>query len=153
MPVEVMVDGHAVPATWDYEQPAVQVGCVVVRTGTLDPVPGAQCTSVTVTPTGDFGGIGQRVRQMQMSFAASGYQTDGSQQIVFTVDLSTVSSVPADFQWDGAGVIAGSFLPLAGYSCRDLPTFSARAPTWAAMNSAYLELHERGATDPVCGPR
>ena len=153
MPVEVTIDGFTVPATWDYELPPTLEGCTVVQTGTLEPAPGAVCESVTVTDSGGFGSVGQRIRQLLVSFTGSGMETDGSHEIVFTVDLSNVAGVPADWLWDDSGVIAGSFLPFPGYSCIDLPSFTARAPAWAASSPAYMELHEQPTVrDPVCGP-
>lgn len=153
MPVEVEIDGYAVPATWDYEPPPVQEWCAVVFTGTFDPVPGLTCESTTVTVTGGWGDIGSRVRSLGMSFRVTGTERTDPHEIVFTTDLSAVAQIPADWVWSTSGVNAGSFWPVAGYSCADLPSFSARAPGWAAGGPAFIELIEQsGGNFPVCGP-
>lgn len=153
-PVEVEIDGHAVPATWVYERPPVLEGCTVVERGTSTPVPGVVCESVVLTVGEVRGPVGARVLPATVGFVAPGISQENQHEIVFTVDLSAFDGVPGDWQWAGSGVLAGSFLPYEGYSCADLPVFSARAPAWTAGGgAAYIELHEAPtADDPVCGP-
>lgn len=150
--VEVEVDGYAVPATWDYEPSPSPEGCTVVLTGTEQEAPGTTCEAVILTLSGAFGEPGSRVRQVVMTFEATEVLTGGPHEILFTTDLSEADFVPDDWTWETSGIIAGGFGAVAGYSCDELPLFTARAPAWAVSSGAYFELIEQyAANDPVCG--
>lgn len=150
MAATVEIGGVAVPATWVYGPPAPTTGCTVVYAGTANPVPGRTCQGSTVTQSGGYGAPGSRVRQFNIGFTAPGIATDNSEEILFTTNLSDAPGVPSGWSWTTSTVLHSSLIPHPGYSCDSLPSFTARAPGWAASSPAYFELLEQAGPGGSC---
>lgn len=147
MPVRVWIGGVEVPARWEYNPPEPVRGCTVVGTGTFEAVPGVPCTVTGLTLNGVDQSAPARVARYVVGLSAPGIATDGSQRILFTVDLSTPDNVafPGDWDWATSDVADYNLIPLEGFRCDQLPTLRTFAYAWGAgSGTVYFEAREEG---------
>ena len=139
------VSAVATGGTWSVP---VTVGCVAMRPNG-QPKQGGRCSVTSVVVDGEWGTVGERMRNYVVTFnsnAQDGY-------IQFTIDLSKATGSSA-FSWSTAGLTADStqVTPNNGWTCANLPALTGKTPTnwgWGASSSIYFQIAEKRSSQPV----